>query len=101
MPQALSWLLTVPGASRTLLDARLPYATQALADLLGGAEPAAFASPETAAAMAAEAYRAAANIAPFGANVVGLGCSCALATDRPKRGDHKVRRPQGACCLFS
>lgn len=88
--QALSWLLTVPGASRTVLDARVPYATQALADVLGGTEPATFASPETARGMAAAAYRAAVQVAPYGTPVVGLGCSCALATDRPKRGDHKV-----------
>ncbi len=46
--QALTWLLTVAGASRTVLDARVPYAQQALADALGGAQPATFASPETA-----------------------------------------------------
>jgi len=42
--------------------------------------------------MAVAAYRAAANIAPFGANIVGVGCSCALATDRSKKGDHKARQ---------
>lgn len=32
--QALSWLLTVPGSSRTILDARIPYAQAALAQVL-------------------------------------------------------------------
>lgn len=80
----------MPGASRTLLDARVPYATQALADVLGGEPPASYASPDTARGMAAAAYRAAAQIAPYSTPIVGLGCSCALATDRPKRGDHKA-----------
>lgn len=81
-----------------MLDARVPYATQALADVLGGTEPATFASPETARSMAAAAYRAAVQVAPYGTPVVGLGCSCALATDRPKRGDHKASRRATAHC---
>lgn len=88
--QALSWLLTVPGASRTVLDARVPYAQQALAGVLGGSEPASYASPQTARDMAMAAYRAAAQVATYGTPIIGLGCSCALATDRPKRGDHKA-----------
>jgi hypothetical protein len=88
--QALSWLLTVPGASRTVLDARVPYAQQALAGVLGGSEPASYASPETARDMAMAAYRAAAQVATYGTPIIGLGCSCALATDRPKHGDHKA-----------
>jgi hypothetical protein len=88
--QALSWLLTVPGASRTLLDARVPYAQQALAEVLGGAVPASYASPQTARDMAMAAYRAAAQVATYGTPIIGLGCCCALATDRPKRGDHKA-----------
>ena len=45
--------------------------------------------------MATAAYRAAAGLAPFGVPLIGLGCSCALATDRPKRGDHKVSAESG------
>ena len=88
--QALAWLLTVPGASRTLLDARVPYSTAALTGALGGQVPSGFASAETAAAMAQEAYRSAAEFAAFGADFVGVACTAALVTDRPKAGDHKV-----------
>lgn len=98
--QALSWLLTVPGASRTVLDARVPYATQALADVLGGSEPATYAAPETARSMAAAAYRAAVQVAPYGTPVVGISCSCALATDRPKRGEHKACRHAAAFHVY-
>ena len=48
--QALQWLLTAPGASRTVLDARAPYAMPAVEQLLGHA-PARFASHEAAAAL--------------------------------------------------
>ena len=85
--QALSWLLAVPGASHTVLDARVPYAPAAMAELLGGV-PASYASPATAAAMARAAYRQAAHLAALGEPLVGLGCTCALATDRPKQGRH-------------
>jgi len=44
-------LLAVPGASRTVLEASVPYAATALADLLGG-PPAQATSSDTAAAMA-------------------------------------------------
>ena len=79
----------MPGASRTVLDSRVPYAPTALAELLGGV-PGTFASPATAAAMARAAYGQAAQLAALGEPLVGLGCTCALATDRPKQGQHKA-----------
>jgi hypothetical protein len=45
---------------------------------------------ETASAMAHAAYRQAAKLSSFGTDVVGVGCTCALATDREKRGEHKA-----------
>lgn len=39
----MAWLLSVPGASRTVLDIRVPYNRASLADLLGHA-PAVYAS---------------------------------------------------------
>ena len=45
---------------------------------------------ETAQAMARAAYRRAAKLSAFGADIVGVGCTCALATDREKQGDHKA-----------
>jgi hypothetical protein len=40
--------------------------------------------------MAHAAYRQAAKLSSFGTDVVGVGCTCALATDREKRGEHKA-----------
>jgi hypothetical protein len=90
---APAWLLGVPGASRTVIEARVPYARAALADALGGAAPPAgtpACSPAMAAALAKAAYRRAAALSPFGTPVVGVGASCALATDRDRRGAHAV-----------
>lgn len=58
--QALGWLLSVPGASATLLEALVPYSRASMADCLGGTEPPKFACADTAAAMALAAYRRAA-----------------------------------------
>ena len=52
--QALAWLLSVSGASRTVLDARVTYAPAAMAELLGAA-PATHASAATVTA-AADAF---------------------------------------------
>ena len=48
--EALAWLLAVPGASRTVLEAVVPYSPGSMVELLGW-EPAQAASPETARAM--------------------------------------------------
>ena len=52
----LTDLLTVPGASKTLLDASIPYANQAQPDLLGQA-PEQASSTATARALAMAAYQ--------------------------------------------
>ncbi|KAL0028740.1 hypothetical protein WJX79_003641 [Trebouxia sp. C0005] len=87
--QALTWLLTVPGASRTVLESRVPYAQSALHNILGQST-ANYASVGTANSMAKAAYQQAAKLSPFGVSIVGVGCTCALMTDRIKKGDHKA-----------
>ena len=87
--QAISWLLTVPGASRTLLQVLVPYSERALADFLCE-QPHQVASVETAEAMARQAYRRGVELTDADVPVVGIGCTAALATDRPKRGAHRV-----------
>ena len=79
----LADLLAVPGASRTLLDASIPYANQALADLLGQT-PEQASSTATARALAMAAYQRARTFG--GHDHFGLGCTASLVTDRTKRG---------------
>ena len=87
--QAIAWLLTVPGASRTVLEILVPYSERALSDFLGR-QPHQVASVETAEAIARQAYRRAAELADSDGPIIGIGCTAALATDRPKRGAHRV-----------
>jgi hypothetical protein len=46
--------------------------------------------------MAEAAYRHAANLASMGQDIIGVGCTCALATDRDRRGEHKVGQRRGS-----
>ena len=55
-----------------------------------GQEPLKFASTQTAVDMARSAYKQAAHLSAFGSPILGVSCTCALATDRIKKGDHKV-----------
>jgi hypothetical protein len=85
---AISELLRVPGGSRLLIEAQVPYDTAALAAFLGFA-PAQASSADTAIAMARNARSRAANLMPEGTDVVGLGATAALVSDRPRRGEHR------------
>ncbi len=87
--QAIAWLLSVPGASNTVLDAAVPYGFLALVDQLGY-RPDQAVSVETAAALAAAAYARASHLREGDQPVVGVGCTGTIATNRPKRGDHRA-----------
>ncbi len=86
--QAVGWLLGVAGASRTLLDAQLPYANSAVVDYLG-AEPSQYVSADAALGLARAAYFRATRLREGDARVIGVSCAATIATDRPKRGDHR------------
>lgn len=85
---AIAELLRVPGGSRLLLDAVVPYDLRALTAFLGF-EPAQACSVETAVAMARRARARAAMFAAPGALRVGLGATAGLVTDRPRQGEHR------------
>lgn len=86
---AISDLLTVPGASEFLLEARVPYAPTALTEWLGR-EPEQCCRRETALAMAVVAWQRASKFSTTPAAAVGVGCTAALASNRPKRGEHRA-----------
>lgn len=112
---AISELLSVPGGSRTLLEAVVPYSEAALVEWLGKA-PEQFCVEETALAMAAVAYRRACELAAkkseergekreerkdevvaslsvpresFREDTIGVACTASLVSDRPKKGEHR------------
>jgi nicotinamide mononucleotide (NMN) deamidase PncC len=89
---AIADLLQVPGGSRTLLEAIVPYSEAALTDWLGK-RPEHFCTEETALAMAAVALQRAGRLAERGSSSaeqhIGLGCTASLASERPKKGAHR------------
>ena len=85
---AVHQLLSVPGASRTVLEILIPYSSASLADLLG-VNPSTAVSARTAADMARRAYEIAARLRVGNVPVVGLSCTAAIVTDRPRRGAHR------------
>lgn len=101
---AVTDLLGVPGASRTVLEVLVPYAETSLHELTGPGPEAAGAgavSQVTAEAMAAACLARARHLAPEAPAdaVIGVACTAALVTDRPRRGAHRahlaVARPDG------
>jgi len=82
-----SLLLSIPGGSRSILEVTIPYNELSLADFLGRA-PENCCDSTTALAMAMRAQERACWLAPR-ENVAGIACTASLASDRPKRGDHR------------
>jgi hypothetical protein len=85
---AVGELLRVPGGSRLLIEAQVPYDALALATFLGFA-PAQASSADTAIAMARSVRARAARLVPAGTDLVGLGATAALVSDRPRKGEHR------------
>ena len=87
--QAIAWLLGVAGASRTLLEVVVPYGKRSMLEFLRF-EPDQFVSEETARNMARAAYRRGMRLRENDLPVVGIACTATIATDRPKRGEHRA-----------
>ena len=86
--RAVAWLLGVAGASRTILEVLVPYGRLSMVGFLGY-EPDQFVSEDTARAMAKAAYQRGMRLRECRPPVVGLACTAAIATDRPKLGAHR------------
>jgi hypothetical protein len=86
-------LLTVPGASGTLLDVAIPYSAASLTEYLGQA-PDQFCSRETSLRMATVAWQKALRFSEATENAsthcMGVACTASLASSRPKRGEHRI-----------
>ncbi len=83
----LSEVLSTPGASATVLEARVPYANLALTELLGR-QPEQATSTTTALQLATTAYQRAHSLGH--GMLFGFGCTAALATNREKKGKHRA-----------
>ena len=88
--QALADLLGVPGASRTLLEALIPYAADSFDEFLGQ-RPEQYVSAETGRHMAGRALARAYHLRELETfPIAGLACTATIVTDRPKRGEHRA-----------
>jgi hypothetical protein len=87
--QALADLLAVGGASRTLIEGLIPYSTASFDDFLGYT-PEQYTAPETARLLAGRAYTRGRWLEGAASPLVGLACTAAIASDRPKRGEHRA-----------
>ncbi|XP_059655471.1 uncharacterized protein LOC132302581 isoform X1 [Cornus florida] len=86
--QSLGSLMSVPGASNTVLEAVVPYSRMSMIQLLGKV-PAQFSSRQTAEEMALLAYNRALKLSNPGSPVLGVGFTGSLASTRPKLGEHR------------
>lgn len=82
---ALHALLSTPGASRFIIDARIPYSPEAQERFLGE-RPEHAVSPATAAKLAEAAFRS--QVSDF--RFLAVSCTAALQTDRERRGDDRA-----------
>lgn len=90
--EAISTLLTVPGASQSVLEAAVPYSSTALRDWIGS-QPEQFCCPSAARAMAMRSFQRAAMLAGesvVAESLLGAGLTASLASTRPKRGAHRL-----------
>lgn len=87
--QAVAWLLGVAGASRTLLEALVPYDESSFNDFLGQ-RPSQYVAPETAGLLAGRAVNRARRLWMGPEPLIGLACTATIVTDRPKRGEHRA-----------
>ncbi|XVF44215.1 hypothetical protein PTKIN_Ptkin02bG0102900 [Pterospermum kingtungense] len=85
---ALGWLMSVPGASNTVLEAVVPYSRMSLIQLLAKI-PAQYCSQQTADELALLAYNRGLKLSSPGSPILGVGFTGSLATTRPKLGDHR------------
>lgn len=101
--QALTWLLGVPGASRSLLEALTPYDESSFDSFLGW-KPEKYVMEDTAGFLAGRAVVRARNLYQGEEPVIGLACTATIITDRPKRGQHRAHVATweaGSVCRYS
>jgi hypothetical protein len=91
---SLAWLFGVPGASRTMVDARVPYSSAALDEFVGE-RAVQHVSADEAVKVARAACRRVEQLSAQasgleGRTAVGIGCTAAISTDRVRRGEERA-----------
>lgn len=83
--QAVAWLQSVPGCSKTLLEAIIPYDRKAIVNYLDGLVVDRFANTNCAHFLAGRAFSRALSLRDPNDVVFGFSCSAALKTEKPKK----------------
>ena len=87
--QSANWLLAVPGASKTLLEATIPYSNESLNHYIGEI-PEQYVSESTALSMAKSAYFRGLKYHNDFSEIVGISCTGAISTNRERRGENQA-----------
>ena len=86
--QSLAWLHAVAGSSATILEANDRYSQKSFTESVGF-KPDKFVSLEASEALAKQALKRAKHLKREGTAALGVGCTASIATNRPKRGEHR------------
>jgi len=87
--EALCRLAKTPGASDVLVEGLVPYSRAAVDQLLGGAQEQ-YCSLKAARRLAVAAWQRAVDCGVAAERAVGAAVAASLATNRPKRGGHRI-----------
>ena len=87
--EAISDILSVPGASNTLIEAHIPYNRASFVNYLAKV-PKQHVSKTTGRLLAGRAFTRAKRLLPNYPNVVGVSCTATLVTTREMRGEHRA-----------
>jgi len=87
--EAISHLVTTPGASGVVVEGLVPYARESVDTLLGGPQEK-YCSPRTARRLAMAAWQRARARGVDPDRAVGVAVAASLRTLRPKRGEHRI-----------
>ena len=87
--QSINWLLSVPGASKTLIEATIPYSNESLNRYIGEV-PSQYVSKTTALSMAKAAYMQGIQYGCNEMDIIGVSCTGAISTNRKRRGHNQA-----------
>jgi nicotinic acid mononucleotide adenylyltransferase/nicotinamide mononucleotide (NMN) deamidase PncC len=87
--QAICQIASTPGASDVLVEGLVPYSRAAVDQLLGGCQEQ-YCSSKAARRLAVAAWQRAVDCGVAPQRAVGAAVAASLATNRPKRGGHRV-----------
>ena len=85
---ALSSMLNIPGASKTVLAAHIPYAQKAMEKYLGK-QPPLYCSLDTSIKLAMTAFKEAKELSENKDSLLGIAATASLATNYKKKGQHR------------